>query len=77
MDKEVTEQDRETIEALCIAIHTAIDEQTEVRRFTVGHAMEALFTVMAQAAKGSPEWDPKRFVAEVNLAANRAAGMQS
>jgi len=54
------------IEELCEALFDAINEFSEHHRLTTGQAMGALFSVLVQSAKGSPEYDPKRLVAEID-----------
>jgi hypothetical protein len=56
----------DTIERLSAALVDAIDEFSEHNRLTTGQAMGALFSVMVQSAQASPEYDPKRLVAEVD-----------
>jgi hypothetical protein len=65
-----------TIERLSEALLTTIDEFSETSRLTTGDAMGALFSVMVAAAKGSPQYDPKRLVVEVNEKIRDAVGLQ-
>ena len=64
-----------TIERLCEALFDAINEFSEHTRLTTGQAMGALFSVLVQAAKESPEYDPKRLVAEIDARIREAVGL--
>ena len=55
-----------TIVRLSAALLDAINEFSDHNRLTTGQAMGALFSVLVQSAKGSPQYDPKRLVAEVD-----------
>lgn len=66
----------ETIDALGEALLATIDEFAETHRLTTGDAMGALFEVMVASAKGSPQYDPKRLVAEVDEKIRAAVGLQ-
>jgi hypothetical protein len=66
----------ETIDRLVEAILTTIDEFAETNRLTTGDAMGALFEVMVSSAKASPQYDPKRLVAEVDEKIRIAVGLQ-
>lgn len=55
-----------TIVRLTEAIFDAINEFSEHNRLTTGQAMGALFSVLVQSAKGSPQYDPKQLVAEID-----------
>jgi hypothetical protein len=61
----MSEQDP-TIVRLAEALFDAIEEFSEHNRLTTGQAMGALFSVFVQAAKRSPEYDPKRLVTDVS-----------
>lgn len=56
----------DTIDRLANALLETIDEFAEHNRLTTGDAMGALFTVMVESAKASPQYDPKRLVQEVD-----------
>jgi hypothetical protein len=66
----------DTIERLSAALLDAIDEFSEHNRLTTGDAMGALFSVMVQSAKASPEYDPKRLVQEVDAKIREAVELQ-
>lgn len=51
---------------LCEVLLEAINDFAEDHRVTTGQAMGALFIVMVEAAKASPEYDPKQLIAEVD-----------
>ncbi len=55
-----------TIVNLTEILYDAISEFSEHNRLTTGQAMGALFSVLVQAAKGSPQYDPKRLVSEID-----------
>lgn len=58
-------------------IRTALDDARDSGLvFTVGQGMGALFTVFVEAAQGSPEYDPKRLVEEVDAKIREATGLQ-
>lgn len=66
----------ETIDKLCEALLTTIDEFSETHRLTTGDAMGALFVVLVSSAKASPQYDPKRLVAEIDERIRAAVGLQ-
>jgi len=66
----------DTIDRLCAVLLDAIDEFSEHTRLTTGEAMGALFLVMVNSAKASPEYDAKRLVAEVDAKIREAVGLQ-
>lgn len=66
----------EIINRLGDALLATIDEFAESNRLTTGDAMGALFSVMVQSAKGSPQYDPKRLVSEVDQKIREAVGLQ-
>lgn len=55
-----------TIVRLTEILFDAISEFSDHNRLTTGQAMGALFSVLVQSAKGSPQYDPKRLVAEID-----------
>jgi hypothetical protein len=71
----VSEPD-ETIARLSAALLDAINEFSEHNRLTTGQAMGALFSVLVQSAKGSPQYDPKRLVAEIDARIREAVELQ-
>lgn len=66
----------DVIGRLCEALLDTIDEFSETSRLTTGDAMGALFTVMVESAKASPQYDPKRLVQEVNDKIRAAVELQ-
>lgn len=66
----------DTIQRLGDALIATIDEFSESNRLTTGDAMGALFSVMVQSAKVSPQYDPKRLVSEVDAKIREAVGLQ-
>lgn len=64
------------IPKLVDAIYETIEKFLEETEFTTGQAMGALFTVFVQAAQASPEYDPKRLVADVDARIREAVGLQ-
>jgi len=66
----------ETIDRLGEALLATIDEFSETNCLTTGDAMGALFEVMVSSAKASPQYDPKRLVAEVDEKIRAAVGLQ-
>ena len=66
----------DTIERLSEALLQTIDEFSEHTRLTTGDAMGALFSVMVMSAQGSPQYDPKRLVQEVDAKIREAVGLQ-
>lgn len=66
----------EKIERLSAALVDTIDEFSEANRLTTGEAMGALFAVMVQSAKASPEYDPRRLVEEVDARIREAVELQ-
>lgn len=66
----------DTIGRLKDVLLTAIDEFSETTRLTTGDAMGALFELLVDSAKASPQYDPKRLVAEVNEKIRAAVGLQ-
>lgn len=66
----------DTIERLSQALMDTIDEFSNYNRLTTGQAMGALFTVMVQSAKASPQYDPKGLVEEVNAKIREAVELQ-
>ncbi|MDB5606708.1 MAG: hypothetical protein JWP25_3608 [Bradyrhizobium sp.] len=66
----------ETIERLSEALLATIDEFSENNRLTTGDAMGALFSTMINAAKASPQYNPKQLVIEVNEKMRAALGLQ-
>lgn len=65
-----------TIVRLCDVLFDAIGEFSEHNRLTTGQAMGALFSVFVQSAQGSPEYDPKRLVADVDARIREAVALQ-
>lgn len=61
-----------TIVRLTAALLDAIDEFAETTRLTTGQAMGALFSAFVQSAQGSPQYDPKRLVADVDARIRQA-----
>lgn len=70
------ELSNETIDKLCEALLTTMDEFSETHRLTTGDAMGALFEVMVSSAKASPQYNPKQLVAEVDEKIRAAVGLQ-
>lgn len=69
--------DEVTIPELVDALFEAIQQKADAGMvFTTGQAMGALFTVFVNAAQGSPEYDPKRLVADVDARIREAVGLQ-
>lgn len=66
----------DTIERLSEALLETIDEFSEHTRLTTGDAMGALFSVMVQSAKASPQYNPKQLVAEVDAKIREAVELQ-
>ena len=56
----------DTIERLADLLLAAIDDFAKDNRLTTGDAMGALFEVLVSSAKASPQYDPKRLVAEID-----------
>jgi hypothetical protein len=65
-----------TIVRLSEALLDAINEFSEHNRLTTGQAMGALFSVLVQSAKESPQYDPKRLVSEIDERIREAVGLQ-
>lgn len=66
----------DTIVRLSAALLDAINEFSDHNRLTTGQAMGALFSVLVQSAKASPEYDPKRLVAEIDARIREAVELQ-
>lgn len=64
------------IPALVGVILSALDDYAETRSFTIGQAMAAMFSLMVQSAKRSPEYDPKKLVEDVSARIREATGLQ-
>jgi hypothetical protein len=62
----MTDDPDPTIIRLTEALFDAINEFSERNRLTTGQAMGALFSVLVQSAKGSPQYDPQQLVAEID-----------
>jgi hypothetical protein len=66
----------DTVERLVGALLMTIDDFAESNRLTTGDAMGALFSLMVISAKGSPQYDPKKLVTEVDARIREAVGLQ-
>lgn len=66
----------DTIQRLGDVLLAAIDDFAQDNRLTTGDAMGALFSVMVTSAQASPQYDPKRLVAEVDEKIRAAVGLQ-
>jgi hypothetical protein len=64
------------IERLTADLLQTVDEFAETNRLTTGDAMGALFSAFVASAKGSPQYDPKRLVAEMDEKIREAVGLQ-
>ena len=64
------------IDRLGEAILRAIDEFSETEQVTTGEAMGALFGVLVLSAQRSPQYDPKKLVAEIDARIRAAVELQ-
>lgn len=65
-----------TIVRLSAVLLDAINEFSEHNRLTTGQAMGALFSVLVQSAQGSPQYDPKQLVTEIDARIREAVNLQ-
>lgn len=66
----------EKMDRLGAEILKVIDEFSEHERLTTGEAMGALFGVMVESAKASPQYDPKKLIEEVSARIREATELQ-
>jgi hypothetical protein len=65
----------EVIEWIGDRVYDTLAELAEERKFTTGDVMNALFSIIAQSAQNSPQYDPQAFVRETANAARQAVGL--